>query len=152
RMESSKNDLYFVFTVQEELGLRGAKTSSYGVNPDVGIAVDVTSTGDTPKSKDMEVSLGNGPAIKVKDNSIICHPKVKNSLIKLAKENNIPYQLEVLEHGGTDAGAIHLAREGVPTGAISIPTRYIHSPGEMIDLNDVENTIKLLVKFLEEAI
>jgi endoglucanase len=152
RIKNNNNNIYFVFTVQEELGIRGAKTSAYRINPDLGIAVDVTKTGDTPKAQLMEVSLGNGPAIKILDASIICHPKVKELLISTAIEFNIPYQLEVLEKGGTDAGAIHLTRDGIPTGAVSIPTRYIHSPGEMVDFEDVKNAIQLLIKFLEKEI
>lgn len=152
RLKDDKNDIYFVFTVQEELGIRGAKTSCYGINPDIAIAVDVTTTGDTPKPKIMEVSLGNGPAIKIMDRSIICHPRVKELLISTAKENQIPYQLEVLKTGGTDAGAIHLTRDGIPSGAVSIPTRYIHSPGEMIDLKDVKNSIQLILKSIEKDV
>lgn len=152
RIKRNNNNIYFVFTVQEELGIRGAKTSAYRINPDVGIAVDVTKTGDTPKAKPMEVSLGKGPGIKILDSSIICHPKVKELLISTAMEFNIPFQLEVLEKGGTDAGAIHLTKDGVPSGAVSIPTRYIHSPGEMVDFDDVENAIQLLIKSLEREI
>jgi endoglucanase len=151
-MKDNSKDLYFVFTVQEELGIRGAKTSAYGIDPDLGIAVDVTSTGDTPKCKSMEVSLGKGPTVKIMDGSVMCHPRVKELLISTAKKYNIPYQLEVLEYGGTDAGAIHLTREGIPSGAVSIPTRYIHSPGEMVDLKDVEYAIELLAKSLQEEI
>lgn len=151
-IKDNKNDLYFVFTVQEELGLRGAKTSAFGIEPDLSIAVDVTSTGDTPESKTMEVSLGMGPAIKVMDKSIICHPKVKELLITTAKEQGIKYQLEVLEYGGTDAGAIHLTKSGIPSGVVSLPTRYIHSPGEMIDLSDIEDAIELIKKAIEKDI
>lgn len=151
-LEDCKNDVYFVFSVQEEVGLRGAKTSAYSINPDVGIAVDVTSTGDTPKARTMAVKLGAGPAIKVKDGSVICHPKVKGLMIDRAEELGIPYQLEVLEWGGTDAGAIHLTREGVPSGAVSVPCRYIHSANEMVDGADLENGVKLLVAILEQEI
>ena len=101
------NTLYFVFSSQEEVGLRGARTSAYTINPDLGIALDVTLTGDMPEAHRMEVSLGKGAAIKVKDSSMITHPKVKDLLVQLAEEGNIPYQMEVLERGGTDAGAIH---------------------------------------------
>ncbi|WP_018248494.1 M42 family metallopeptidase [Orenia marismortui] len=142
-------DTYFVFTVQEEVGLRGSKTSAYGINPDLGIAVDVTLTGDTPEAKTMEVGLGKGPAIKVKDRSVLVHPQVKNLMIDIAEKNNIPYQLEVLTAGGTDAGSIHLTRSGVRSGALSIPCRYVHSPSEMIDINDMKNGVKLLVNILE---
>ncbi|MDY6826993.1 MAG: M42 family metallopeptidase [Bacillota bacterium] len=138
----------FVFSIQEELGLRGAKTAAYRYEPDFGIAVDVTLVGDTPKASTMAVSLGKGPTIKVKDSSILCHPRVRQLMVETAKKNDIPYQMEVLERGGTDAGAIHLSREGVPSGAISIPCRYVHSPSEMIDLKDAANAVEVLVKLL----
>ncbi|NMB45108.1 MAG: M42 family metallopeptidase [Firmicutes bacterium] len=149
RLQASPHELYFVFTSQEEVGLRGARTAAYSLNPDYGIAVDVTGTGDTPEAHRMAVSLGKGAAIKVKDSSVISHPIVKDLLVKTAKANGISYQMEVLERGGTDAGSIHLTRSGVPTGAVSIPSRYIHSPSEMVDLGDVDNCVRLLVAVLE---
>lgn len=148
KLKSPNNDLYFVFSVQEEVGLRGAKTAAYSIDPDIGIALDVTSNGDTPKAKRFAISLNKGAAIKVKDNSIICHPLIKETLVDLAKKNKIPYQMEVLEFGGTDVGAIHINKEGVPSGAISIPTRYIHSVIEMASKNDIYNCIILLNEFL----
>lgn len=152
RMQHSPNEVYFVFTVQEEVGIRGAKTAAYGINPDMGIAIDVTATGDTPKAKPMAVKLSDGPAVKIKDNSMLSHPMVKGLMINTAKEHNIPYQLEVLEFGGTDSGAIHLSRAGVPSGVLSIPSRYVHSPSEMVSSKDVENAILLLTKILEKEI
>ena len=146
------NDLYFVFSTQEEVGSRGAKTAAYKIDPDIGIALDVTAHGDTPKAKRFAVGLNKGAAIKVKDNSIICHPKIRELLVNIAKENEIPYQMEVLEFGGTDSGAIHISREGVPSGVISIPTRYVHSTVEMASKNDITNCLKLLIKFLENEI
>lgn len=143
------NDLYFVFSVQEEVGLRGAKTAAFKIDPDIGIALDVTSHGDTPKAKRFAIGLNKGAAIKVKDNSIICHPKIRETLVELANNNDIPYQMEVLEFGGTDSGAIHINKEGVPSGVISIPTRYVHSTYEMASKNDITNCTQLLVKFLE---
>lgn len=151
-INSPKNDLYFVFSVQEEVGLRGAKTAAYSIDPDIGMAIDVTSHGDTPKAKKFAISLNEGAAIKVKDNSIICHPKIKNILVDLAKKNNIPYQMEVLEFGGTDSGAIHLNKSGVPSGVISIPTRYVHSTIEMASKEDIRNCTKLLIKFLKDEL
>ena len=148
----TNNEVYAVFTTQEELGLRGARTSSYRVNPDLGLAVDVTLVGDTPEAPPMSVELGKGAAIKVKDNSVICHPKVKEMLTKIAEEHQIPYQFEVLTAGGTDAGAIHLTREGIPSGVISIPCRYVHTPGEMVDMDDMESAVKLLKTFLTQPI
>lgn len=142
------HEIHFVFTVQEEVGLRGARTSAYGLAPDLALAVDVTRTGDTPKGDNMEVSLGKGAAIKVKDSSLICHPGVRRLLTETAERHGIPYQLEVLERGGTDAGAIQLTREGVPTGAVSVPARYLHTPCEMVDEGDVEACVVLLLKFL----
>lgn len=147
-IDKPNNDLYFVFSVQEEVGLRGAKTAAYGISPDVGIALDVTAHGDTPKARTFAIGLNKGAAIKVKDNSIICHPKVREQLVKVAKENTIPYQMEVLEFGGTDSGAIHLNKEGVPSGVISIPTRYVHSTLEMASKKDILNCKELLVGFL----
>ena len=152
QIESPKNDLYFVFTVQEEVGLRGAKTSAYGIEPEIGIALDVTGSGDTPKAKTFAVGIGKGTAIKVKDNSILTHPKLRQLMVDIAKENNIPYQMEVLEFGGTDSGAIHLIKEGVPSGVISIPTRYIHSTIEMASKNDIANSMKLLIELLNKDI
>jgi endoglucanase len=149
-LQESPNDLYYVFTVQEELGLRGAKTSSYAIDPDYAISVDVTGTGDKPECKTMAVELGKGPAIKIKDISLITHPYIKNIMINTAIENNIPYQLEVLEYGGTDSGAIHTNKGGIPSGVLSVPSRYIHSTCEMIDFDDVNNSIKLLKNILSK--
>ena len=150
---SLQNEVYFVFTAQEEVGLRGAKTVSYHLQPDYALAVDVTRTGDTPEPEfKMDISLGKGPAIKIKDSSVICHPTLVKALIKTAEKIQHPYQLEVLERGGTDAGSIHLSREGVPTGALSVPCRYIHTPGEMIDLTDLAGGVALLTEFLKEKL
>src|SRR5699024_5411287 len=151
-VKKTNNDLYFVFSVQEEVGLRGAKTSAYRINPDMGIVIDVTGSGDTPKAKKFAISLDKGTAIKVKDNSILAHPKVRELMVEVAEEKDIPYQMEVLEFGGTDSGAIHLTREGIPSGVISIPTRYIHSTIEMASKNDIVNSIRLLTNLLEKEI
>ncbi|MCF6096789.1 M42 family metallopeptidase [Thermovorax subterraneus] len=149
-VKSPRFDTYFVFTVQEKVGLRGAKTSAFGIGPDLAIAVDVTKTGDTPESEKMAVELGKGPAVKIMDRSVICHPKIKEMLIDSAEKNNIPYQLEVLEMGGTDTGAIHLTKDGVPSGCLSIPTRYIHTPSEMASIDDMEKAVELLLYVLEK--
>ncbi len=147
-MDEVPHDVYFVFTVQEEVGLRGATTSAFGVAPDAALAVDVTRTGDTPEGPKMAVALGKGPAIKVKDAQMLAHPGVKQALIRAAEAEDIPYQLEVLEGGTTDGAAIQLTREGVPAGVVSIPCRYIHTPSEMVDLNDVENAVRLIEGYL----
>lgn len=147
-LPKTDNEIYFVFTVQEELGLRGAKTAAYKLLPELAIAVDVTLTGDTPNCKPMEVKCGSGPAIKIKDRSVICHSSVKRLLEESAQKIKIPYQFEILESGGSDPGAIHVTAGGIPSGAISIPCRYTHSPSEMVSLNDMENAFKLLTQSL----
>lgn len=152
RMQDTPHSVYFVFTVQEEVGLRGAVTSAYTIEPDMGIALDVTATGDTPDSMKMPMAIGKGPAIKIKDNSLMVHPKVKKLMIDRAVEAKIPYQLEILPFGGTDAGAIHLTKGGVPSGTISIPCRYVHSPNETVSLDDLENCVKLLKEIVTKEI
>jgi len=144
-LQKSPHDVYFVFTVQEEVGLRGALTSSFGVEPDVAIAVDVTLTGDTPEAHPMAVSLGEGPAIKVKDRGMLAHQGVKDWMVKTAEKLGLPYQLEVLEGGTTDAMAIQTSRAGVAAGVLSVPCRYVHTPSETIDYADVENAVKLML-------
>ena len=143
------NELYFIFTVQEEVGLRGAKTATYGIEADAAVAVDVTMVGDTPGGKEMNVKLGGGAAIKVMDRSVICHSQVRDTLIETSAKNNIPYQLEILTAGGTDAGAVHVSGTGIKTGAISIPTRFIHSPSEMICKSDLNACIELLKEYIK---
>ncbi len=144
--ETPAGDIYFVFSVQEEVGLRGATTAAYAVAPDYAIALDVTGVGDQPGQKSPNaVKLGDGAAVKVRDASIICAPVMVNHLSDLAKKKDIKYQMEVLMYGGTDAGAIHLTRGGVVSGGISIPTRYIHSQVEMVDKRDVEACIELVL-------
>ncbi len=149
KIKRNKNDLYFVFTTQEEVGLRGAKAAAYSVDPDYAIAIDVTDTGDTPECNVMDVKLGRGAAIKVMDSSIICDVDVRMVLIETAKKNKIPYQIEIMSDGGTDAGAVHLTRAGIKTGGISLPTRYIHSPSEMADIKDLEACCELLIKSVD---
>jgi len=148
QLQMTPHDVCFVFTVQEEVGLRGARTSAFGVEPDIAIAVDVTTTGDTPEAHPMAVSLGAGPAIKVKDRGMLTHPGVKNWMANTAERLGLPYQFEVLERGTTDAMAIQTSRAGVAAGVLSIPCRYVHSPSEMVDYNDVQNAVKLLVGLL----
>ncbi len=146
--KETPNDIYAVFTVQEEVGCRGAKTAAAQINPDIAVAIDVSNVGDTPESMELNLVLGKGPAIKIKDASFIIHEKVKDFLLKAAKKSGIPFQLEAASFGGTDTGAIHLTGGGIPAGTISIPTRYIHSPNEVIDKNDLINT----ALFVEEII
>jgi len=145
-------DLYFVFTSQEEVGLRGAKTSAYTIEPDYGLAFDVTNSADTPKARKFPNKMFGGAAIKLKDASLLCHPTVIKHLEDCAKAAGVKYQFEILEMGGTDSGAIHTNKSGVPSGVISVASRYIHSANEMCALSDVEDCIKLTVKALETAI
>ena len=148
-MEKVKSDstIYFVATVQEEIGLKGARVSSFGIFPDIGIAVDVTHAVMPGVGKDeIPIELGKGPVISV---GAISHPKLYRHFINVAKKMKIPYQIEASPSwSGTDADIVQLTREGVATGVISIPERYMHSSVEMISKRDLDNTIKLLVSSL----
>jgi endoglucanase len=137
--------VYAVGTIQEEVGLRGATIAAFRLYPDVGIAIDVTIAGDIPGVKEVEapVKMRKGPSLTVADMGLIAHPKVLRLFIDAAKESGVPYQLESGLQGSTDAARIALSREGVPSGVISIPTRYIHSPASMMSLDDIENAVKL---------
>jgi putative aminopeptidase FrvX len=152
RLEETPNDVAFVFSVQEEVGLRGASTAAYAVDPDVGISVDVTRTGDTPKGPQTDVQLGAGPTVRVKDVRMLSAPEVIDLLEAAAERAGVPTQRDILIGGSTDAAAIQLARAGVRAGGIGIPCRYIHSTSETVDLNDVENAVKLLVALLENPV
>lgn len=151
-LTQSPHDVYAVFTTQEEVGLRGATTSAFAVAPDLAIAIDVTSTGDTPEARPMAVELGKGPAVKVMDAGMLAHAEVKDLLIRTAESHQIPYQREVLLAGSTDARAIQTSRGGVRAGTVSIPTRYVHTASEMVDMADMHNAVRLLVALLEGPI
>jgi endoglucanase len=153
RLKKVSCSVYAVGTVQEEVGLRGATTSAFGIFPDVGIALDVTVAGDMPGVREFEapVKMRKGPSLSVADAGLITHPKVLRLLVDTAEENKIPYQLETGLAGSTDAARISMAREGVPCGTISVPTRYIHNPTSMLSLKDVENTIKLTVAAVQRV-
>ncbi|MBP3523202.1 MAG: M20/M25/M40 family metallo-hydrolase [Clostridia bacterium] len=143
--EKTKNEIIAVFSVQEEVGVAGASTAAYASEPDMGIAIDVTGTGDVPEVKTkLSVELGKGAAIKIMDRSLICTPSVVELMEGLAAENGIPTQREVLPFGGTDAGPMQKSRGGVATGVISVPCRYIHSEAETVDLRDVQACVDLL--------
>ena len=145
QLEKTDCTVYAVGTIQEEVGLRGAATAAFGIDPDVGIALDVTMAGDVPgvREFDTSVKMGKGPALTVTDSGLVTHPKVLRMLIETAAENKIEYQLETGLLGTTDAARISLTRQGVPSGTVSIPTRYIHSPVGLISLKDAENSAKL---------
>jgi endoglucanase len=151
-LKTSPHELYFVFSTQEEVGTRGATTAAYALDPELGISVDVTLTGDTPKGVKMEVALGKGPAVKVRDGGMIADPRLVRVMVQVAEKAGLPYQLEVLEGGTTDARAMQIARAGMPAGCVSIPCRYVHTPSEMVDFNDVQNAVKLLAALLSQPI
>lgn len=151
-LKASPHELYFVFTTQEEVGARGAGPSAFGIDPEVGLAVDVTPVGDTPKAKRASVRLGKGPGIKVKDVGMLADARIVEWMCSTAEKARIPYQREVLEIGSTDAHSIQLTRSGVRAGALSIPCRYVHSPSEMVDYGDVQNAVKLLLALLSKPL
>lgn len=138
--------LYYAFTVQEEVGLRGATVAAYGINPDLALVIETTSAGDVPPLKKHQAStgLGHGPAISFMDRSVIVHPKLVETLVAVAEAAGIPYQFRQATTGGTEAGAINQTRAGIPAAVISIPCRYIHSPVGVLNLNDFQETIKLI--------
>ena len=152
RLEKTSCTVYAVGTVQEEVGLRGATTAAFEIYPDVGIALDVTVAGGVPGVKEVEapIRMREGPSLTVADTGLITHPKILRLLIDAAEENKIPYQLETGLPGSTDAARISLTREGVPSGVISIPTRYIHSPASMLSLKDAEDAVKLTVAAIQK--
>ena len=152
RMKTPYHDIYFVFTVQEEVGLFGSTTSSEAINPDLGIAVDITGSFDVPGDEHGNPILGKGAAIKVNDNSVICDEELVKDMITCAKENGIAYQLDALMGGGTDAGAINKSNHGVKVLGISIPTRYGHTPNSIINLDDIESCIQLLTAYTERQV
>ena len=152
RLKKTPHEVYFVFSVQEETTSAGARTAAFSIDPDIAIAVDVTGTGDTPKAQPMAVEMGKGPAIKVRDAGMIADPRVKNWMVQRAESAKIPYQLEIFRLGTTDVQAVQTVREGVPSGGVLVPSRYVHSQVEMIDLGDVENAVKLLVELLKKPI
>jgi endoglucanase len=152
QLKSTPHEVYFVFTTQEETTLGGAAAAAFGLDPEIGVSVDVTATGDTPKGEKMEVSLGKGPAVKIKDGGMLADPRIVDWMIRTAEKSKLPYQREVLLGGTTDAKAMQVARAGVPAGCVSIPCRYIHSPSEMVETNDVQNAVKLLVAMLSAPV
>ncbi len=146
-------DIYFVGTTQEEVGLRGARVAGQALNPDIGIALDVTIAADTPgvPPQHQVTQLGKGVAIKLKDSASISHPGMVKAMRTLAQEKEISYQIEILPRGGTDASGLQLANDGAAVITLSIPTRYVHSVIETAHKDDIEATIALLAAFLERA-
>ncbi len=144
-------DTYFVYTVQEEVGCRGAKPSSFAIMPDYSIAMDITPAPACGNPNHFTVKLGGGAAIKIKDSSVICSPAMVDRLTDLAKENDIKYQYEVLLAGGTDTSQMQIAGSGSHACCISLPMRYTHSPVETIDIDDLYACAKLLIAFIEKG-
>lgn len=141
--------VYGIFSVQEEVGLRGAQTAAQSIQADVALAIDTTAASDTLEGMmDRNVCLGKGPGIKAMDASLVASPVIRKILTRLAEENDLPYQTEILTGIGTDAGQLHLSHSGVPTGVISIPSRYAHTPNEEMDLRDFNQCRQLLDAFI----
>lgn len=140
------NTVYAAGTVQEEVGLRGARTSSWVVEPDVGLTMEIAVAGDLPgiKKEEAQARLGKGPVILMQDGSMIPNLKLRDLFIDTAEELEIPYQLDVMEKGGTDSGAIHLHRRGVPSLVIGVPARHIHSHAGIIHREDYDHALELV--------
>ncbi|WP_369700014.1 M42 family metallopeptidase [Bacillus sp. AFS041924] len=149
--QAHPNIVFGVGTVQEEVGLRGAKTSTYKIEPDIGFALDVGVAGDMPGVSEREAQgkLGKGPQIVLYDASMVSHKDLREFVTGVADEMGIQYQYEAMPGGGTDAGAMHLTMKGVPALAITIPTRYIHSHAGILHRDDYENTVKLIVEVIK---
>ncbi|WP_208592293.1 M42 family metallopeptidase [Gracilibacillus suaedae] len=149
--EDHPNRVYSVATVQEEVGLRGAKTSAYTIEPDIGFAVDVGIAGDTPgvSDKDADSKIGDGPQIILYDASMVSHKGLRDFVVETADQQQIPYQYGHLAGGGTDSGSIHLTANGVPALSITIATRYIHTHAAILHQNDFENAVQLIVEVIK---
>ncbi|MEG2984097.1 MAG: M42 family metallopeptidase [Peptostreptococcaceae bacterium] len=152
KKQKHDNIVYAVGTVQEEVGCRGAKTASNVVNPDIGFSLDVSIANDTPGSNTRlgDGKLGDGPQIHIFDGGLVGHVGLKNYLVNLAKDLEIPYQINALPFGGTDASQMHVAHNGAPCISIGIPTRYIHSHASIIHKDDYDNTVKLISEFIKK--
>ena len=150
---SSQDDIYAVATVQEEVGVRGAKAASFGLDPDIGIALDITIAADIPgvEERNWCVALGKGTGIKLMDSYSISHYGLTQFLKQICIDNNIAYQMEVLPKGGTDAGGMQLSRAGIPVATISIPCRYTHTVVETVHKSDVVSSIELTKSFIENS-
>ncbi len=152
--EKPVNDtILFNFAVQEEIGCRGAITGAFTLKPTIAIAIENTTAADVPGIKDHEIPayIGKGPAITIADNSIICSSKVNERLIKNAELAKVPYQMKRPLYGGTDAGKIHISRDGVPSSVVSVPCRYIHSPTSLLKLDDILHTVELIDAFIRNS-
>ena len=147
---SFKDTVLFNFAVQEEIGGRGAITGAFNLKPTIALAIENTTAADVPGIRDAEIPayIGKGPAITIADKSIISNTKVNDRLVRNAEIDKIPYQFKKPMYGGTDAGKIHISREGVPSSVVSVPCRYIHSPTSLLKLDDILETIHLIDTFI----
>ncbi|MGH9172804.1 MAG: M42 family metallopeptidase, partial [Vicinamibacterales bacterium] len=154
-LQGTDLDVTFVaaFTVQEEVGLRGAGTAAWQIDPDIAIALDGTIAADMPGVPEprQPTRQGKGPSIRIMDNSMIGNPRMIRALAATANEENIPFQYQVPAPGGTDAGAIHRTRSGVLSGVVSVPCRYIHAPCSVLRLDDFENAVRLVTEFVRRC-
>jgi len=149
-----KATVYAVGSTQEEVGLKGARVAAFAIDPEYAIALDTTIAGDTPGISETESSLklGKGPAITLMEASgrgVITHPRIREVMKKMAKAKKIPYQIDVLEGGMTDAAIIYLTREGIPSGVVSLPTRYLHGPTSVFSMKDLKNSVKLCIETIK---
>ncbi len=152
KLKNPKRKFYVAFSIQEEVGLVGASVVAYPMDVSEAIAIDVTDSADTPKPfKRVSMKLGKGPAIKVKDKMSISDKRIVDKLVEVAEKEKIPYQMEVLIFGGTDAAALMKTKDGIPSATVSIPTRYIHTPSEVVSKKDFENTVKLLSAYVQRV-
>lgn len=146
----TRDTVIALFSVQEEVGCRGAKTASFAREPDEGIALDVTLWGDTPETKIPAIRLGGGCCVKIMDRASISNPALRDALLACGEKAGVKTQREVLPYGGTDAGAMQTSRGGIPVCTISIPCRYVHSACEVIDMRDMEAALALLQTYLNK--
>jgi putative aminopeptidase FrvX len=150
-LKDSQCNLVAVGTIQEEVGLRGARTAAWQADPDYAVALEGTFAADVPGSRPDKVSakLRGGPVVTIADRTLIAHPTVLKTLVKVGKEKAIPFQFKKVPSGGTDAGAIHLVKAGVPSGVVAVPCRYIHGPASVTHIDDLRNTIALVTEFVK---
>ena len=150
-LKDSPYNIVAVGSVQEELGIRGARTAAWQVDPDYGLAIEGTFVADVPNTRPDRVSskIKGGPVITILDRTTFTHPTVLKTLVKTGREKSIPFQFKKLPLGGTDAGAIHLTKAGVPSGTVAVPCRYIHGPVSILHINDLKNAIRLVTEFVK---
>ena len=142
------HELYFVFSVQEQVGRRGAITAAYSIDPDLGLVIDATPSGDTPGGQKQAARLGKGPAIRVQDGRTLFDPAVVDWMVNAALAARLPYQMEVVEKAESGGWAIQLTHSGVPVGCLALPCRYLHSASEMVDYQDIQDGVRLVLELV----